>query len=136
MVRLIIGLKGSGKTKQLIEMTNAAVDSTRGHVVCIEKGDKLRFDIRREVRLIDTDLYGIKGASELYGVVSGILASNYDVKDLYIDSSLKICSDDLPAFVDFIRRLDELCRKLEVNCVTTVSIAPESFPEELSPYLF
>lgn len=136
MVRLIIGLKGSGKTKQLIEMTNAAVDSTRGHVVCIEKGDKLRFDIRREVRLIDTDLYGIKGASELYGVVSGILASNYDVKDLYIDSSLKICADDLPSFVNFIQRLDELCRKLEVNCVTTVSIAPESFPEELSPYLF
>lgn len=136
MVRLIIGLKGSGKTKQLIELTNQAVDSTHGHVVCIEKGDKLRFDIRREVRLIDSDLYGVKGAGELFGMVSGILASNYDVKDLYIDSSLKICGNDLPSFVDFVRRLDLLCAKLEVNCVTTVSIAPESFPEELSPYLF
>ncbi|MBR6530361.1 MAG: hypothetical protein IKT43_02990 [Clostridia bacterium] len=136
MVRLIIGLKGSGKTKQLIEMTNKAVDSTKGNVVCVEKGEKLRHEIRREVRLIDTKLYGINGAAELYGLVSGILASNYDVKDLFIDSSLKICGDDMVAFVAFIRRLDELCAKLEVNCVTTVSIAPESFPEELSPYLF
>lgn len=136
MVRLIIGLKGSGKTKQLIEMTNQAVDSSHGNVVCVEKGDKLRHEIRREVRLIDTDLYGLRGASELFGLVSGILASNYDVKDLFIDSSLKICADDMVAFVAFIRRLDELCTKLEVNCVTTVSIAPESFPEELSPYLF
>lgn len=136
MVRLIIGLKGSGKTKQLIEMTNKAVESTKGNVVCVEKGEKLRHEIRREVRLIDTKLYGINGAAELYGLVSGILASNYDVKDLFIDSSLKICGDDMVAFVAFIRRLDELCAKLEVNCVTTVSIAPESFPEELSPYLF
>lgn len=136
MVRLIIGLKGSGKTKQLIEMTNQAVDSTRGNVVCVEKGDKLRHEIRREVRLIDTDVYDLCGASELFGLVSGILASNYDVKDLFIDSSLKICGNDMVAFVAFIHRLDELCAKLEVNCVTTVSIAPESFPEELSPYLF
>lgn len=136
MVRLIIGLKGSGKTKQLIEMTNAAVDSTFGHVVCVEKGGKLMHEIRREVRLIDTDLYGVAGAPELFGLVSGILASNYDVKDLFIDSSLKICNNDLPEFVAFIRRLDVLCAKLEVNCVTTVSIAPENFPEELSNYLF
>ena len=136
MVRLIIGLKGSGKTKQLIDLTNAAVDSTNGHVVCVERDGKLRFDVRREVRLIETEQYDVKGAAELYGLVSGVLASNYDVKDLFIDSSLRICGDDLPAFVDFIRRLDKLCTAQEVNCVTTVSIAPENFPEELSAYLF
>lgn len=136
MVRLIIGVKGTGKTKQLIDLTNASVESSQGHVVCIERGDKLRYDIRREVRLIDTKEYEVKGAAELYGMVSGILATNYDVKDLYIDSSLKICENDLEAFGVFIRRLDALCARLEVNCVTTVSIATEDFPQELNSYLF
>ncbi len=136
MVRLIIGVKGTGKTKQLIDLTNSAVDSSNGHVVCIERGDKLRYDIRREVRLIDTKEYEVRGADELYGMVCGILATNYDVKDLFIDSSLKICDNDLESFCAFIRRLDQLCQRLEVNCVTTVSIAPENFPEELNGYLF
>lgn len=136
MVRLIIGVKGTGKTKQLIDLTNSAVDSSNGHVVCIERGDKLRYDIRREVRLIDTKEYGVSGAEELYGMVCGILATNYDVKDLFIDSSLKICNNEIDGFVAFIKRLDLLCQRLEVNCVTTVSISAEEFPEELNAYLF
>ena len=136
MIRMIVGLKGTGKTKALIDLANKSVETSPGHVVVIEKGNKLIFDIKHQVRLIDTDEYAIKSASELYGLVCGVLAANFDFKDLYIDSSLKICKDDMPAFAEFIKKLDELTTKLEVNCVTTVSAAQETIPEELQKYIF
>lgn len=79
MLKLIIGVKGTGKTKQLIDMVNASLNSSQGDVVCIEKGDKLKFDVKYQCRLIDTEYYGISDASMLYGFVAGILASNHDV---------------------------------------------------------
>ena len=82
MVRIIIGLKGSGKTKHLIELANKAVETSPGNVVCIEKGNKLMFDILRQVRLVDTDLFGINNADQLYGMVCGIISANYDIKDI------------------------------------------------------
>ena len=89
MLKLIIGLKGSGKTKQLIELANKAVEVSPGNVVCVEKSNKLTFDVHHKVRLIDTETYGVAGADQLYGLVCGILATNYDVKDLFIDSALR-----------------------------------------------
>jgi hypothetical protein len=126
MVKLIIGLKGSGKTKQLIEMANKAVETSPGNVVCIEKGNKLLFDVRHQVRLVDTAVFGIESAKELYGMVCGIIGANYDIKDIFIDSSLKICIDDKDEFVWFIESLNKLCSEREINCVTTASIAPEA----------
>lgn len=136
MVRMIVGLKGTGKTKALIELANKSVETSPGHVVVVEKGNKLIFDVRHQVRLIDTDEYGVKNADELYGLVCGVLAANFDFKDLYIDSSLKICKDDMPAFAEFIHRLDELTTKMEVNCVTTVSAAAEAIPADLEKYIY
>ena len=83
MIKLIIGVKGSGKTKTLIEMVHKALSETKGDVVCIEKGDKLRFDIKYQCRLVDTDQYLVTDAVSLYGFVAGILASNHDVSDLF-----------------------------------------------------
>ena len=136
MIRMIVGLKGTGKTKALIELANRAVETSPGHVVVIEKGNKLLLDLKHQARLIDTDEYKVSGASELYGLVCGALASNFDFKDLFIDSSLKICGNDMPSFEKFIERLDRLTTELEVNCVTTVSASPESIPESLQKYIF
>lgn len=136
MLRLIVGLKGSGKTKTLIELANKAVEVSPGHVVCIEKSNKLIFDLSHKVRLVDSEAYGVSNAEELYGMVCGVLATNYDVKDLFIDSSLKICGNDLAAFVTFIGKLDALCRKFEINCVTTSSIAQEDLPKVLEHYVY
>ena len=91
MLKLIIGKKGSGKTKTLISMVNDALNMTKGDVVCIEKGDKLKFDIRYQCRLIDAEEYLIDDGQSLFGFISGILASNHDVTDIFIDSALKIC---------------------------------------------
>ena len=90
MITLLIGKKGSGKTKKLIELANAAVESSKGNVVVIEKGLKLTYDISHEARLVDSDAYGIQGKDALVGFISGICAANYDVTDIFIDSTLKI----------------------------------------------
>ncbi|MBR6633161.1 MAG: hypothetical protein IKL05_02525 [Clostridia bacterium] len=135
MVRIIIGLKGSGKTKHLIELANKAVETSPGNVVCIEKGNKLMFDVRHQVRLVDTDVFGISGSAELYGMVCGIISANYDIKDIFIDSSLKICKDDKEDFVKLIEALDKITTAKEINLVTTASIDPADFPASLNKYI-
>ena len=102
MVKLIIGVKGTGKTKALISMVNEAAEKSNGNVVCIEKGVGLRFDIKPTVRLINTNEYLVFDAQALYGFVAGILASNHDVTDLFIDGALKISNNDSAAFEAFV----------------------------------
>ena len=135
MLKLIVGLKGSGKTKTLIEMANKAFEETKGSVVCIEKGSKLIYDVKHEIRLIDTDNYGITDAQSLYCFVAGILASNHDVTDLFIDSALKICKNDIPTFADMIEKLDAFADKVGFNIVITSSIAKEDLPENIIKFV-
>ena len=135
MVRIIIGLKGSGKTKHLIELANKAVETSPGNVVCIEKGNKLMFDVRHQVRLVDTDVFGVSGADQLFGMVCGIISANYDIKDIFIDSSLKICKDDKEEFVKLIEALNKITTAREINLVTTASIDAADFPVALNKYI-
>lgn len=135
MLKLIIGVKGTGKTKQLIELVNTALDSTNGAVVCIEKGDKLRYDIKYQCRLIDTMQYGICDGQSLYGFAAGILASNHDVTDLFIDSALKICGEDKDALDRLLGELDELGTNLGFNTVITSSIPVENATESMKKYM-
>ncbi len=136
MLKLIIGLKGSGKTKQLIEQANKAVEVSPGHVVCIEKSNKLIFDVNHKVRLVDTEAYSVGNAEQLYGLVCGILATNYDVKDLFIDSALRICKDDVAAWVEFMTKLNQICEKYEVQCTVTSSIDQADLPKSLEQFVF
>ncbi len=133
MLKVIIGVKGTGKTKQLIEMVNQSLDSTKGDVVCIEKGDKLRFEVKPQCRLINTKEYAIDDAEDLYGFVAGILASNNDVTDLYVDSALKICRDDVAKFDIFLDKVAALVN--DVNCVMTISMPAENATEVIKKYL-
>lgn len=135
MIKLIVGKKGSGKTKTLIDMVNASLSNTNGAVVCIEKGDKLKFDINYRCRLIDTEEYLIKDSQSLYGFIAGILASNHDVTDIYIDSALKICNNDAESFDLFLNEVDALIATHEVNCVMTSSIAPEEASATVLKYI-
>lgn len=135
MLKLIIGVKGTGKTKALINLVNAAVESSHGNVVCIEKGDKLTYDVKHQARLIDTKQYFISDAQSLYGFVAGIFASNHDVTDLFIDSALKICGNDTVAFDKFVEEVNTLVEKLGVNVVMTSSIPVEEASETVQKYL-
>lgn len=132
MIKLFIGAKGSGKTKTLIELVNNAVATSNGSVVCIEKGDKLKLDITYKARLIDTDAYGIADATSLYGFIAGILASNSDITDLFIDSSLKICGNDVSGFETMLKKLEGVTK--DVNLVMTASIAVEDCPDTIKAY--
>ena len=135
MVKLIIGKKGTGKTKTLIEMVNAATAASKGSVICIEKGAKLNYDVTHKARLIDTDSYSVADGQSLFGFVAGILASNHDITEIFVDSSLKICQDDMASFEKFVYETDELAAKLNVEIVMTASLPVEECPEGLKKYL-
>ncbi len=135
MLKLIIGVKGTGKTKTLINLVNGALEVTKGDVVCIEKGVKLRYDIKPTARLIDVDEYMVDDAQSLYGFVAGILASNHDVTDLFIDSTLKICRGDIPAYEQLVAELDELVGKVGINLVMTVSMPEEDVSDAIRKYM-
>jgi GTPase SAR1 family protein len=135
MVQLIVGVKGTGKTKLLIEMVNRAVDETIGSVVCVEKGTKLIHEIKYQARLIDTDEYAIKDAHMLYGFLSGICASDHDVTDIFVDSALKICGNDTDEFLSFIECLESLTQTHKINFIMTSSIPSDEVPESISKYI-
>ena len=135
MLKLIIGVKGTGKTKALINLVNTAVETSKGNVVCIEKGDKLTYDVKHQARLIDTKQYYISDAQSLFGFVAGILASNHDVTDLFIDSALKICENDYAAFDKFVEEVNALIANIDVNIVMTSSIPVEDASETVKKYL-
>ena len=121
MIKLSVGKKGSGKTKTLIDLVNTALSTTNGSVVCIEKGNKLNIDITHKARLIDTDSFMVADAQALYGFVAGISASNHDITDIFIDSALKICGDDMAAFEIFVKEIDKLAESAGFSVVMTAS---------------
>lgn len=132
MIKLFIGAKGSGKTKTLIELVNNATSASNGSVVCIEKGDKLTHDITYKARLVDTDAYKIVDAASLFGFIAGILASNNDITDVFVDSALKICGNDVVAFEAMLGNLKAISN--DVNVVMTASIAVEECPDGIKAY--
>ena len=135
MTKIIIGVKGTGKTKTLIEMINSALESSKGSVVCIEKGDNLKLALSYNCRLINSDEYMITDAQALYGFIAGLMASNHDITDLFIDATFRICNRDLEAFDKFIVEADALAAKNDVNLVMTLSMPEENATENIKKYL-
>lgn len=133
MVKLIVGNKGAGKTKILIDMINESAKISQGSIVCIDKGTKLTYDIDHSVRLADCDLYGIDGYGEFYGFVTGILAGNYDINEIYVDSILKIGKQDLAGLGELLGRLEAHDGK--VKYVFTVSADESALPDSVKKYL-
>ena len=130
MVTLILGKKGSGKTKRLIDMCNAAMAASKGNVVFIEKDSTLTYDISHAARLVVADEYGIKGFEAFYGFIAGMCAGNYDITDIFVDSTLKIGGRDMEAFADFIERLS----KLQINMVLSISADKSEIAERIAEY--
>lgn len=135
MITLLIGKKGSGKTKKLIELANEAVVKSNGNVVVIEKGLKLTYDISHDVRLVDSDAYGIAGLDALVGFVSGICAANYDVTDIFVDSTLKITGNGVADVEPLTMKLKALSESSNANICLLVSAAAEELPESVMEYV-
>ena len=131
MVTLLIGKKGTGKTKKLIALANEAVAASAGNVVVIEKGAKLTYDVTHKARLIDTEQYLIEGYDMLFGFISGICAGNYDVTDILVDS-FKICPTGVDGVETFTKKLQELSEASSTNIVLLISAEESELPESIN----
>lgn len=134
MIKLIPGRRGSGKTKILIEQINESVKSTNGNIVCIEKGDNIRRSISYKVRWCDVEQFGVEGIDAFYGFVAGMLAGNYDIKDIFVDGIFKIVGRDYEAFGAMLEKLDKLTG--DDSVVTfTVSADVEELSENVKQFI-
>ena len=130
MVRVIMGVKGTGKTKQMIDLINTAVQNEHGNVVCIERGPKLTYDINYKIRLVEASHYDMKGYEFLKGFISGLYAGNYDITHIFIDSLTKIvggdCDNETEKFLDWLNKFGELHNiKFTITISDDASLAPD-----------
>ena len=135
MIKLIVGNKGAGKTKPLINMANEAVKNSNGNVVVVEKGLKMTYDIDHAARLVDTDEYKVEGFAALYGFLAGLMAGNYDITDILVDATLKIGGQDKEELASMIDRLAGLAQEHKVEMAFTISCDVEDLPETLKGYV-
>ena len=122
MVRVIMGKKGAGKTKQMIEMINNAVQTEHGNVVCIEKGNKLTFDIHYQIRLVEASQYNVDSYTALKGFISGLYAGNYDISQVFIDNLCKTIGADVDVETEkFLNWLDVFGERNNIKFTVTIS---------------
>ena len=135
MIHVIMGLKGSGKTKKLIASINETVANAHGDVVCIEYGKKLTYDVTYRVRLVDSKEYGINNQDKLKGFLSGLHAGNFDITNVYIDNLYKTIGSDRAQGEEFILWCAEFAQANDMNITLSVSDDPAEASEAVKAYL-
>ena len=135
MIKLIVGRKGTGKTKILVNMVEAAEKASSGNVVCIEKVPHLTYDIPSSVRLMETSKDEIEGYEEFYGFLAGVMEGNFDITDGFIDSTLRIGGRDYDKLGKFLTKLNASVGDRPVNIVFTVSADREELPESVQAFI-
>ena len=135
MIHVIMGLKGSGKTKKLLDSLNEAVANASGDVVCIEYGTKLTYDVNYRVRLVNSKEYCISNPCMLKGFLSGLHAGNFDITHVYIDNLYKMIGSDRATGEEFILWCAEFAKANNMEITVSVSDEPELASEEIKKYL-
>ena len=135
MIHVIMGLKGSGKTKKLIDGINTAVAQDSGDVVCIEYGKKLTYDVTYKVRLVDSQEYGIRSVEMLKGFVSGMHAGNFDITHVFIDNLYKTIGADLASAEEFIAWAAKFAADNSMEITVALSEDPANASETMKQYL-
>ena len=135
MIQVIMGLKGSGKTKRLINSINEAVASAQGDVVCIEYGKQLTYDINYRVRLVDSKEYGIDNLDKLKGLLCGLHAGNFDITNVYIDNLYKTIGADRAAGEEFILWCAGYAEANNMKITVTVSDDPAEASAAVKAFL-
>ena len=136
MVSIIMGLKGSGKTKKLVELVREAVNEEAGDVVCIEKERKLTYDIPYQARLIDAGVYDIGSYEFLKGLICGVHAGNYDITHFFVDNFYKLVNDkSVDTLVTFLAWLDAFSNAENISFVISISADPAEMPESVTKYM-
>ena len=135
MIHVIMGLKGSGKTKKMLDSIHAAAAQASGDVVCIEYGKKLTYDVTYKVRLVDSKEYGINNLEMLKGFISGLHAGNFDITHVYIDNLYKTIGNDRAAGEAFILWCAAFAEANNMEITVTISDDPNLASDEVKKFL-
>ena len=131
MVELIVGKKGKGKTKVLLDRVNGAVKEANGSIVYLDKSTKHMYELNNKVRLIDVSSYPLKNADEFVGFICGIISQDHDLEQIYLDSFLKVSKLEDADVTDTLDQLDKIGKKYGISIVVSISLDKEEIPEAL-----
>ena len=131
MVELIVGKKGKGKTKVLLDKVNGAVKEANGSIVYLDKSTKHMYELNNKVRLIDVSGFPIKNADEFVGFICGILSQDHDLEQIYLDSFLKVSKLEDADVTDTLEQLDKISQKYGISVIVSISLDKEEIPESL-----
>ena len=131
MVELIVGKKGKGKTKVLLDRVNGAVKEANGSIVYLDKSTKHMYELNNKVRLIDVSSYPLKNADEFVGFICGIISQDNDLEQIYLDSFLKVSKLEDADVTDTLDQLDKIGEKYGISIVVSISLDKEEIPEAL-----
>lgn len=136
MINLIIGKKGTGKTKRIIKLAQDALHQATGQVVFIDDDKRCMSELNYKIRFINTNDFALKTADDLYGFIAGMIAGNYDTQKMFIDGLYKI-TDLTDAKLDcFIAKLDEICKKHDVDVYISISTVSDNISEFSRKFVF
>lgn len=135
MLKLLIGKKGTGKTKVLIDSVNVAANEANGNVVFISNDtNRNMYDIKSKVRMADTSEFEIDTWKEFLGFICGIISSNFDITNIYVDGVLKIVKNTMDGFEEFLKDIDEISKKFNVEIMISVSMDADDAPDYVKNY--
>lgn len=131
MVQLIVGEKGKGKTKQLLDKVNNEVKVISGNIVYLDKSTKHMYELNNKVRLIDVSQYMIEDSQGFLGFVCGIISQDHDLQQMYFDSFLKIACLEGADITETVGKLEKISEKFGVDFVLSVSVDASTLPESV-----
>ena len=131
MVQFIVGKKGKGKTKHLLDKVNTEIKDAEGNVVYLDKSRKHMFELNNKIRLIDVPDYLVSNSDEFIGFICGIISQDHDLQDMYLDSFLQIACLKDKEIGDTIDKLETISTKFHVNFVLSISVDESELPENL-----
>ena len=135
MIRIIYGKKGSGKTKKIIDAANEAVKSSTGELVFIDDDNRYMYDLRHEIRFVNATEYDVSSPDTFMGFICGILAGNYDMKQLFIDGFLRLVKSEMVDLEPFFVKLEDITHRHGVDVVISASAKDDTVPEFLKKYI-
>ena len=135
MIRIIYGKKGSGKTKKIIDAANEAVKSSTGELVFIDDDNRYMYDLRHEIRFVNATEYDVSSPDTFMGFICGILAGNYDMKQLFIDGFLRLVKSEMADLEPFFVKLEDITHRHGVDVVISASAKDDTVPEFLKQYI-
>lgn len=129
MVQLIVGNKGKGKTKYLLDKANAAIKTAEGNIVYLDKSSKHMFELNNKVRLIDVSTYPLKNSNEFIGFICGVISQDHDLQEMYLDSFLKNAKLEDQDITETLNELEAISKEFNVTFVLSISLDKENIPE-------